>query len=136
MANDSAAPATSKHSGSYTLAQENWARYNYGKDRGHLDYMVQAKICEGMYLGGGEQWQEADKVVLREQGRPFYEFNEIMPSVNTALGYQIQNRMDIAFKPRGENGDLATATILSKVCLLYTSPSPRDGLLSRMPSSA
>ena len=25
---------------------------------------------------------------------------------------------------------------LNKVCLLYTSPSPRDGLLSRMPSSA
>ena len=25
---------------------------------------------------------------------------------------------------------------LLKVCLLYTSPSPRDGLLSRMPSSA
>ena len=25
---------------------------------------------------------------------------------------------------------------LSGVCLLYTSPSPRDGLLSRMPSSA
>ena len=24
----------------------------------------------------------------------------------------------------------------NKVCLLYTSPSPRDGLLSRMPSSA
>ena len=29
-----------------------------------------------------------------------------------------------------ENGALATG------CLLYTSPSPRDGLLSRMPSSA
>ena len=27
-------------------------------------------------------------------------------------------------------------TRLTKVCLLYTSPSPRDGLLSRMPSSA
>ena len=25
---------------------------------------------------------------------------------------------------------------LSQLCLLYTSPSPRDGLLSRMPSSA
>ena len=25
---------------------------------------------------------------------------------------------------------------LRKACLLYTSPSPRDGLLSRMPSSA
>ena len=29
-----------------------------------------------------------------------------------------------------EDGSYATA------CLLYTSPSPRDGLLSRMPSSA
>ena len=28
------------------------------------------------------------------------------------------------------------ADILTKACLLYTSPSPRDGLLSRMPSSA
>ena len=41
----------------------------------------------------------------------------------------------------GEN-DLATGTDLQtvlaryKTCLLYTSPSPRDGLLSRMPSSA
>ena len=25
---------------------------------------------------------------------------------------------------------------LADICLLYTSPSPRDGLLSRMPSSA
>ena len=28
------------------------------------------------------------------------------------------------------------STRISQVCLLYTSPSPRDGLLSRMPSSA
>ena len=28
------------------------------------------------------------------------------------------------------------ATDMSQTCLLYTSPSPRDGLLSRMPSSA
>ena len=26
--------------------------------------------------------------------------------------------------------------VVLRVCLLYTSPSPRDGLLSRMPSSA
>ena len=31
-------------------------------------------------------------------------------------------------------GDLTPSQIY--VCLLYTSPSPRDGLLSRMPSSA
>ena len=28
------------------------------------------------------------------------------------------------------------ADVATKTCLLYTSPSPRDGLLSRMPSSA
>ena len=32
--------------------------------------------------------------------------------------------------------DAADAKGLLKACLLYTSPSPRDGLLSRMPSSA
>ena len=32
----------------------------------------------------------------------------------------------------GEDG----RTMLDNICLLYTSPSPRDGLLSRMPSSA
>ena len=41
----------------------------------------------------------------------------------------------------GDQLDLAERTSLRRVaglsnCLLYTSPSPRDGLLSRMPSSA
>ena len=31
---------------------------------------------------------------------------------------------------------LSTLESLDNTCLLYTSPSPRDGLLSRMPSSA
>ena len=31
---------------------------------------------------------------------------------------------------------IVTYKLKDKVCLLYTSPSPRDGLLSRMPSSA
>ena len=33
-------------------------------------------------------------------------------------------------------GLLAAGGTLGILCLLYTSPSPRDGLLSRMPSSA
>ena len=31
---------------------------------------------------------------------------------------------------------LSLEELSSKICLLYTSPSPRDRLLSRMPSSA
>ena len=33
-------------------------------------------------------------------------------------------------------GPEAMAALMHGGCLLYTSPSPRDGLLSRMPSSA
>ena len=45
--------------------------------------------------------------------------------------------VDVGFKSEGiislaEFSDPSSI----KVCLLYTSPSPRDGLLSRMPSSA
>ena len=32
--------------------------------------------------------------------------------------------------------DIAISSAQAYTCLLYTSPSPRDGLLSRMPSSA
>ena len=34
------------------------------------------------------------------------------------------------------NPDFMSEVLLYSLCLLYTSPSPRDGLLSRMPSSA
>jgi hypothetical protein len=100
-----------------TEARDNWHRYLYLKDRGHIQYMAQAQKCEGMYMGGGDQWSEEDKAVLDEAGRPWYEFNEIMPSINSALGHQIQNRMDIAFKPRGGEADLFKATALSKVIM-------------------
>ena len=33
-------------------------------------------------------------------------------------------------------GSFKTGAAINATCLLYTSPSPRDGLLSRMPSSA
>ena len=35
-----------------------------------------------------------------------------------------------------ENNRVPDKTTVKHICLLYTSPSPRDGLLSRMPSSA
>jgi hypothetical protein len=40
-----------------------------------------------------------------------------MPSVNSAIGYQIHNRMDIAFKPRGGKADQEQAEIRSKVAM-------------------
>ena len=36
----------------------------------------------------------------------------------------------------GDAGETSPNNNIPNTCLLYTSPSPRDGLLSRMPSSA
>lgn len=98
-----------------SIAANNWARYEYVRSRGHDDYCALAQRLEGMYLGGGEQWSEADKAVLMAQHRVPSEFNEIMPGVNAAIGYQIQNRLDIAFKPRGGMADQTLADIRTKV---------------------
>ena len=45
-------------------------------------------------------------------------------------------KIDPAFSFYGVGGDKMIREGLNNICLLYTSPSPRDGLLSRMPSSA
>ena len=41
-----------------------------------------------------------------------------------------------SMSPTSSQAPSAATTRFLKTCLLYTSPSPRDGLLSRMPSSA
>ncbi|CAN7703841.1 genomic island protein [Acidovorax sp. LjRoot66] len=101
----------------HQIASDNWKRYEYGKDKGHIDYLPHAARCEDMYLGGGRQFTAEARAQLHTERRAAYEFNGIMPAVNTALGYQIHNRMDIAFKPRGGDADLDRATILSKVSM-------------------
>ena len=39
-------------------------------------------------------------------------------------------------EPKDKVAKLVSDIRKARICLLYTSPSPRDGLLSRMPSSA
>ena len=60
---------------------------------------------------------------------PEYRFNVALPD-GTKAGVVANNRRMIT--KQTELLDL----IWEQTCLLYTSPSPRDGLLSRMPSSA
>lgn len=98
-------------------AQENWDRYVYGVQRGHTAYMDQARLCEGFYLGGGRQWSYADRQALLEAGRPALEFNQIKQKINAAVGYQINNRMDIGFRPRSGPSDQETASTLSKLAM-------------------
>ena len=59
----------------------------------------------------------------------FGESDKNIKHIEKLLGLSINARGNILCIT-GKNADQA------KSCLLYTSPSPRDGLLSRMPSSA
>ena len=60
---------------------------------------------------------------------------EGMPNVRMVLLRIIEDDGFIFFTNYGSS-KAREAFAANKACLLYTSPSPRDGLLSRMPSSA
>ena len=63
---------------------------------------------------------DPNAIQMPDGGDPFANLNELLPEEDTDLiGSQLQQDY-----------------MEYKICLLYTSPSPRDGLLSRMPSSA
>ena len=67
--------------------------------------------------------QRRDNYVLRVEG-------------NSMIEEQIRDGdyIVVQAQDRAEDGQMVVALV--EGCLLYTSPSPRDGLLSRMPSSA
>ena len=53
--------------------------------------------------------------------------------INSSLLKELNKCFDWSIS---NHGPIASFTKINNSCLLYTSPSPRDGLLSRMPSSA
>lgn len=107
--------STTAGMGEAQRALQNWMRYQYVQQRGHREYIQQALRCERFYLGAGLQWDEQAKAQLAETNRPASEENNILPMINAAVGYQIANRMDIQFTPRGDGANDETAATLTKV---------------------
>ena len=52
------------------------------------------------------------------------------------LAKLVGGMLPLAAKKLGADPAIMATPFITTICLLYTSPSPRDGLLSRMPSSA
>lgn len=94
-------------------AAANWQRAEYVRSRGHRQYILEARRNERFYLGAGLQWDAQTRAVM-EPERRCIEDNQIMPMVNTAVGYQIANRMDIKVSPRGRGADDELATAVGK----------------------
>lgn len=92
-----------------------WDRYDECVSRGHERYCIESSRLEDFYLGGGRQWDKATREQMESEGRPCREVNQCLVAVNTAAGYQIANRVDIGFQPRGHGADEQTARCVSKV---------------------
>lgn len=120
------AGALAKHASAKAqrVANANYARADYVRSRGHRTYILQARRNENFYLGAGEQWDPAVKAELMATNRRPIEDNQIMPMVNTAVGYQIANRMDIGVRPRGRGADDTLADAMGKA-LKHTADSTK-----------
>ena len=62
--------------------------------------------------------------------------NAGIQSIGVTWGYNEKDLLVSAGATYLVNNSSELSKLMKKICLLYTSPSPRDGLLSRMPSSA
>ena len=95
------------------VAQDNWNRYARARDRGHSKYIDMAQKCEQFYLG--DQWDEMDRAALENEGRPALTINNIMPTINAALGEQANRRAELTFKPKRGKASEAVSQILTKM---------------------
>ena len=118
--------------------------FNALSDR--IDQAKLSKTATRLYAGGDNVWKwYGHEFVMSQIKNGFKNVDDLVKE------YKQTFRTDINPKTLQEGIEQYAATLIretyptySKVpkliqfisCLLYTSPSPRDGLLSRMPSSA
>ena len=91
-----------------------------------------AKLSHALILNFPEEYKLFSKTKFTYKGKTYKTHNKLMLSYDGAdgikTGYIKASGFQLAFSAVRDDKRL--------ICLLYTSPSPRDGLLSRMPSSA
>ena len=96
---------------------------------GLLSVKAGSDLMEYIVTGGFVEISGTNVSVLAEEALPRNE-------VNTSIIEELINKATVALEDvTAENKDDADKR-LADTCLLYTSPSPRDRSLSRMPSSA
>ena len=77
-----------------------------------------------------------DKILMKEDGLPTYHFANVVDDYLMKITNIIRGEEWLPSLPIHKLIYDAFGWEMPDTCLLYTSPSPRDGLLSRMPSSA
>lgn len=94
------------------LAHKIWNRYAWCRDNGHSQFVEKADKCDRFFQG--DQWESTDVQRLKNSRRPALTINKILSTVSNVAGEQINNRSEIAFRPRS-TGKSEVADALSKV---------------------
>ena len=94
------------------LADEQWRRYQYSRDRSHLEFLEKAERCDAFFVGN--QWLDEDLAALNAQKRPALTINKVLATLSTVFGEQIYNRTEVLFRP-SSGAPSETAEALSKV---------------------
>lgn len=97
----------------FKIANEQWERYVYCRDNGHLDYLTKSRLCEDYFAGYPDrQWDPSIAAELRRQRRPNLTINKVLSTLCSIIGEQIDLRTEIAFKSSfgapSDNADVLT----------------------------
>lgn len=95
-----------------TVAQDQWYRFAYCRDYGHLQFLSKADKCDKFFLGN--QWKAEDIAKLNAQRRPALTINKILSTISSVMGEQIFNRSEVLFRPSG-GSPADTAEALTKI---------------------
>lgn len=111
------------------LANEQWERYTYCRDQGHLQYVQKARKCEEYFAG--RQWDPEVVALLKEQRRPALTINKVLGTISNILGEQIDLRTEIAYKST-MGADSTNADTLTKVFKHISSKNQLDWVRSEL----
>ena len=107
---------------------------NISSDRAMLAQMDQ-QVNDIMSKGDSERSVERSVAIRKQQAPERARILKDIEVSNTTIQKLNEERAPIASEFRKTEAEVGPIKYIA-ACLLYTSPSPRDGLLSRMPSSA
>jgi len=113
----------------FEIADEQFERYSYARDNGHLDFVKKADICDNYFAG--IQWDASVRAKLESQGKPVLTINKIMSTMAVVMGEQLRNRADVSFRPL-KKGTQEVADALTKVYIQITNSNKLDDLESEV----
>ena len=81
------------------------------------------------HVGSLPRSNELSDLLFKKDKKEKIDLRKFDEVVNRNVNEVVKKQIDVGI-------DYISDGEMSKICLLYTSPSPRDGRISRMPSSA